>query len=100
MKNARKHLKIYFRFTKKKIKRIAKIKLSPISISDRDIEGAYEGLEKVFKIIQSCKYIEHIDVAERYVEQYKKVFPFAIIVGEILDKKIINSRMKKESIHL
>lgn len=62
-------------------------------IKDEDIENAGIALDKIFKIIDSCKYVEHIECTERYIKAYKQKFPFALIIEKILLKKIEKKRV-------
>lgn len=61
-------------------------------IKEEDIDAAGNALDKVFKVIESCKYIEQTDAAERYVKSYKKTFPFALVIEKILLRKIERKR--------
>ena len=57
-------------------------------IKEEDIDAAGNALDKVFKVIESCKYIEQTEVAERFVKAYKESFPFALVIEKILLRKL------------
>lgn len=68
---------------------------SPIKsfdIKDEDIDAAGEALDKVFKVIDSCKYVEQTEGAINYIIAYKEKFPFALVIEKILMRKVEKKR--------
>lgn len=98
-KDLKKFIKINFRYFGKKLHLSISDTLGKInpekgkfSVSDEDIDNVSLNLEKMFRIIESCKYTEHIDVTERCANVFNKRFPFAVIINKILERKIENKR--------
>jgi len=86
----KKNIKVYFRFVRKRlnivfISNTNRKLFHKYIVSNDDINNLSESVNKSFKIIDSCKYTEHIDVAENYIKIFSERFPFASIIEEVLN---------------
>jgi hypothetical protein len=72
---------------------------SPIKrfdVTTMDIDRAGDALDKVFKVIDSCKYVEQTEGAEQFINLYKEQFPFAVVIEKILKRKVEKKRLTLE----
>lgn len=92
---------VTYSFRKKLILRItnfidSKNPIQNYTVTEDDIDLAGDVMDKLFKMIESCKYFEQLEVADKYVNQYEKSFPFAIILVQILRRKILKKMKTTE----
>ncbi|MCK9273213.1 hypothetical protein M0P65_06735 [Candidatus Gracilibacteria bacterium] len=96
------YIKVYWRFLGKKIiykigEGVKTLSSEKYTITENDLVMVGDNLEKLFKVIDSCKYSEHIEVAERCADVFSTRFPFALIISNVVNKKIDKLRPKLRS---
>ena len=88
-------IKVQIRLLKKRFylyKISDKLSSRKYELTSIDFENAGDALEKILKIINTCKFSEQIENTENIIDTFSLRFPFALIVQKILYHKLEKKR--------